>query len=540
MNVDAAQYATISRQMNESGNWLQVYCNGNEYLDKPPLLFWLSALSFKIFGVHNWSYKLPSFLFAILGIYSTKKLGELLYDIKTGMVAALMLVSCLGILIMTNDIRTDTILLGSTVFATWQILLFVNEKRFLNLFFGFFGIGLAMLSKGPLGIVLPAMVLSCEFAYKRQWKNFFRWEWIVGLMIVAVMLFPMCYGLYEQFDLHPEKIVNGQTGVSGLKFYFWTQSFGRITGDSQWGTKFDNGAGPFFFTHTFMWAFFPWSILVVAGMVKTLFVLIKNKFQKGFITELLSVGGFILVFISLSASRYKLPHYIYVTFPFAAIIASRFLLEDVLNPVAKKLRTVFSVFHWIFLIAGVIVCNAALFVFFPGAGWMKVVISAFGFVLAIVFAIKSKTIFMKLMYPLLAGLLSLYFIVDSHFYPNLLQYQSTSMVGKRMANEKRLPDQFFYYHDISMFALDFYSGFHVKQIDTNAVNGILERNHSELSIYTDESGVDDLKKLKHRIMSIDEMKDYSVQFLTINFLLPQSRPACLRKRFLVKISGQLE
>jgi 4-amino-4-deoxy-L-arabinose transferase-like glycosyltransferase len=539
INIDAAQYAAMSRQMAESGNWLQIKCGGNDYLDKPPLLFWLSALSFKIFGIHNWSYKFPSFLFAILGIYSTKKLGELLYDVKTGMTAALMLASSLGVLIMVNDTRTDTILLGSVIFATWQILLFLKTKRFINLLAGFFGVGLAMLAKGPIGMVIPVFALSCDFIYKRQWKNFFRWQWLVGLVIVAVILFPMCYGLYEQYDLHPEKVVNDAKGVSGLKFYFWTQSFGRITGDSAWGTKFDNGAGPFFFTHTFLWAFFPWSILVVGGILKTLLVLIKSKFRKGFLPEFLSVGGFILTFVALSASRYKLPHYIYVTLPLASIIAARFFVHDILNPERKIFRITWRVLEWIFVVATVIISWAILFVFFPEAHLIILLVALIGFLAIPFFIWKMKECFQKLMYPLLAGLLSTYFIVNTHFYPHLMPYQTSGGVGKRIAEEKIPADKVFFADDVYQFTLDFYSGYNLKSIspDSATIHTALKQK-GEIFIYTDESGWNMIHEIKGIRTSPKQLDDYSVQFLTMNFLVQSTREPVLRKRFFIKISEE--
>ena len=63
LGLDSSQYAELSRQMNESGNYLEIYLDGNDYLDKPPLLFWLSSLSFSIFGVSEFAFRFPSFLF---------------------------------------------------------------------------------------------------------------------------------------------------------------------------------------------------------------------------------------------------------------------------------------------------------------------------------------------------------------------------------------------------------------------------------------------------------------------------------------------
>ena len=75
MEIDAAQYAEISREMAEIGNCLKVFERGRDYLDKPPLLFRLSSTSFKIFGLHNWSFKLPALLVLFLGVFSTFKLA---------------------------------------------------------------------------------------------------------------------------------------------------------------------------------------------------------------------------------------------------------------------------------------------------------------------------------------------------------------------------------------------------------------------------------------------------------------------------------
>ena len=56
--IDASIYASLSAEMSESNNWLQLYHKGNDYLDKPPLHFWLSAASFKLFGISSFTYKL--------------------------------------------------------------------------------------------------------------------------------------------------------------------------------------------------------------------------------------------------------------------------------------------------------------------------------------------------------------------------------------------------------------------------------------------------------------------------------------------------
>ncbi|GAB4134803.1 MAG: hypothetical protein Fur0041_08390 [Bacteroidia bacterium] len=538
MDVDAAQYASLSREMLETGNWFEVHHRGNDYLDKPPLLFWLSAMSFKILGYSNFAYKLPSFLFALLGIFATGKLAELLYDKVTGAIAALMAATGLGVFIMCNDIRTDTMLFGSISLALWQILLFVKTKNWSHLFLGFAAIGLAMLSKGPLGLVMPAMALVCEFAYKRQWVNFFRWQWLVGLSIVALMLIPMCYGLYHQFDLHPEKTVNGHTGVSGLRFYFWTQSFGRITGESDWGTKYDNGAGPFFFTHTFLWVFFPWSLFVAGGLIKNLIILVKTRFRAGYLNEMLSIGGFIMIFLALSSSRYKLPHYIYVLFPLASVIGARFFIHDVIRGSRAWLRNSVHILFVVIYVALMILTLLILFFIFPGADLIIIITGLFWFVAGIIMFLKLKTYPTRYLFLLLSGLLGAYYTANTHFYPNLLNYQSDTVAGKMAANENVPKGALLMYGDVFEHSIDFYSGNRIEGLypDSAQLMQYISKYNS-VWYYTDTEGKALIEKSGLKVVSVKELDHFSVQFLTTRFLNPATRSETLRKRYFIRISA---
>lgn len=536
MDIDAAQYASMSREMVETGNWLELHNRYNDYLDKPPLLFWLSSASMWLMGISNFAYKLPSFLFGILAVFSTIRLTELIYNRVTGAMAGLMVASCLGFFIMMNDVRTDTILMGAFAFSLWQLMLYVKTKSWRALILGFTGIGLAMLAKGPLGLVMPIFALSCEFAYKRQWVNFVRWQWLAGLVVVGIILTPMCIGLYNQFDAHPEKTINGQTGVSGIEFYFWTQSFGRITGDSDWGTKFDNGATNFFFTHTFMWAFFPWSILTVLGLAKNLFMLVRSKFKPGYMNEMLATGGFILIFLALSASKYKLPHYIYITFPLAGIIAARFLVADLLQPTRKIISALALGFGSLFAVVLFTVAGIILFFVFPGAPILTVLIVLLLAISGIAFFFVRKTKAERIILPMLAGLMAFYYTGFTHFYPELLKYQCTNEVGRDVVAANVPRDAFYMHNEVSQHSLDFYSRSapNYITIDSSAVMPVLQK-HGEIWIYTDEPGYEEILKSGFNMSTVKEYKYFSVQFLTFPFLDPKTRPEKLRNMYLVKL-----
>lgn len=104
MDIDASQYAEISREMMHNGNYLELYDRGTDYLDKPPFLFWASAASMAVFGVNNFGYKLPSILFALFAIYATYRLTRLLYNDATARMAALIFGTCQAMFLMTNEI----------------------------------------------------------------------------------------------------------------------------------------------------------------------------------------------------------------------------------------------------------------------------------------------------------------------------------------------------------------------------------------------------------------------------------------------------
>jgi 4-amino-4-deoxy-L-arabinose transferase-like glycosyltransferase len=168
MDIDAAQYASMSREMLRSGNYIHVYDTGIEYLDKPPFLFWISALSMKIFGINNFAYRLPSFLFALLAILSTYKLARLFYNEKTALLSALILATSQGFFLMNHDVRTDTILMGCVAFSIWQLAAWYQTNKMFHFILGSVGIGLGMMTKGPIALLVPCFGFFSHFFLKRK------------------------------------------------------------------------------------------------------------------------------------------------------------------------------------------------------------------------------------------------------------------------------------------------------------------------------------------------------------------------------------
>ncbi|MFN3875858.1 MAG: ArnT family glycosyltransferase, partial [Flavobacteriales bacterium] len=303
MEVDAAQYASQSRDMLRQSDWLKLYWNGNDYLDKPPLLFWLSALSFKVFGVSNWSYKLPSILFAFVGVEATRRFALLHHAPETARRAALIYGGCAAFLLMTSDIRCDTILTASVILAVWGGVAFVEQQRWWQLLLLAAAVSSGMLVKGPIGAMAPALAIGGHVVLGRKWRALRDARWLLLPALVGLALTPMCIGLYEQFGMH------------GLRFYFWEQSFGRITGENKWV----DDSTKLYFLHELPWQVLPWTLFVLLGLAHSL----RDAIRRNTLPEHASLAGAVLVFLALSFSRFKLPHYLYVALPLFAVMGAR-------------------------------------------------------------------------------------------------------------------------------------------------------------------------------------------------------------------------
>lgn len=514
MELDAAQYANISMEMSYNKSFLEVYYRGNDYMDKPPLLFWLSSLSFILFGVGNFAYKLPSVIILLLGIYSTYKFAQMWYSKDIARLAALIFASTQAVFLITNDVRTDINLVGLVIFSTWQINLYIKENKWKNLLLGAIGTGGAMLAKGPIGIVIPALAIGGDLLLKRNWRAIFKYQWLIFLGIVALILLPMSYGLYVQFDLHPEKFVYEMQGPSGLKFFYWTQSFGRITGDSYW----ENDSSFFFFFHTILWDMQPWVLLFIPALIAGVVNLAKEKFRPSEHQEYISLAGFILVFLALSKSNFKLPHYIFPIFPFAAILTANFIysLKDGLtNKISMWYMGILQLF-WVMILI--------MFIFvFPPTNPLVPAIAIFIFLLSWNVFIKFKAGVERLVIPILLTAIGFNFILSIHFYPNLLSYQASAQAGK-LVYENNIPEDKFYCYWTHENVLDFYA----KRTITLLNFDDLENLSPGTWVFTDNAGYEHFEKENLSFKTVHTFPYQGPTILRINFLNRNTRESALK------------
>ena len=524
MDIDASQYASMSRELLSSHNWLQLYDHGLEYLDKPPFLIWISALSMKIFGVGNFGYKLPSILFALWSLFATYRLARLLYNDTVGRMAALILATCQGMYLMTNDVRCDTILLSWVITAVWLIKEWDVSRKLHYLLLGFAAVGFGMMTKGPIALMVPVFCFISEWGIKREWKKFFHPAYLLGIVIIAVILLPMSIGLYQQFDMHPEKIVNGNHGVSGLRFFYWSQSFGRITGESPWKNDVDLS----FLLSNMLWSYLPWVFILVPAIIINIIRLFKQKFRLHPGQEALTTGGFLLTYLALGSSSYQLPHYIFVAFPLASIIVAQsiagFLEKGEYKAVYKIVRPFFM---GLTLIVLGLVFVLITYVF--PSGVVAVGLWFVGLVLWCYLALSRKLEGKLLWLPAIGMIIANVFLTNCLYY-TLLQYQVGNTAG-RFIKQQHIPTNEVTNYKMRdpLNALDFYAEALIPTVDT-----ILSTTDKKYILTMDE-GRKDLEQAGFKFAIIKQGDLFKVSELTPEFLNPATRHKAVKKYYLMKM-----
>src|SRR3982075_961874 len=118
-DVDAVQ-AQIARNMLTSGDWVIARLDGVPYLEKSPLIYWLIAISYRIFGVHDWVARLPVALAAVLLAWVTWRYGRWAFGAAAGFFAGLVVATCVGLFLFTRIQIPDVMLTVCVCIAFWS------------------------------------------------------------------------------------------------------------------------------------------------------------------------------------------------------------------------------------------------------------------------------------------------------------------------------------------------------------------------------------------------------------------------------------
>lgn len=327
---DEAFYAQTAKEMLSRHEWLTPYLYGKPQFEKPILFYWLAEASFLIFGVNEFAARLPSALFAFLGIVFLYLLGALLFNKRVGVISALIMASSVEYIILSRACVTDMVL---TALMLLGILLFFYgylRKGWYFYVLSAVSFALATLTKGPIAIILPAAIIILYLFFTGDLKTFKKMPllWMAAAFLATAL--PWYILMYR---LHGNAFIDAFFGFHNVTRFL--ESEHKI--GSQWYYNIPVVFG----------GFFPWSAFLPLGF--------WHAFKKRG-NSIFAILWFSVVFIFFSASSTKLPTYVFPSFIGLALITAvlwdDFLKEGASRTIALGMRVSY------FLLVAVVMLGA--------------------------------------------------------------------------------------------------------------------------------------------------------------------------------------
>jgi hypothetical protein len=312
-NPDEPRYAQVAKEMVERGDWILMHVNGNTYVDKPPLFFWLIALSSFLWqGFSSFSARFPSAFFGTLTVLLTFFLGKKFYSSRTGFLSALILTTSFEFAYLSTRANIDATL---TFITTASILLFLQwyqhskaegeenkDKRCLSIYGFYIGIALATLAKGPVGFILPLLVSLVYLLFQKDWKAMKRMRLLTGMVLFIVIVLSWYF---------PAVLKGGQTFLDETLLHQTIVRFAKGTSHVR---------PIYYYLTNFPVDFLPW-FLFLPGAIAYGFSKRREGISKDFLFLLV---WFAAIFLFFSFSKGKRAIYLLPLYPAASLLVGRF------------------------------------------------------------------------------------------------------------------------------------------------------------------------------------------------------------------------
>jgi hypothetical protein len=350
-DVDAVQ-AQIARNMMSSGDWVTARLDGVAYLEKPPLVYWMIAISYKVFGVHDWAARIPIALSAIALCLTTAAFGAWSFGRRAGFYAGLCMSTCIGLFLFTRILIPDVVLTLVIALALWAFLRVLEEEEphpraWAAVFAASLGVGLLL--KSLIAVVFPVAAVVIYLLCTRQifsarvWK---RLRPLSGLAIILVIAAPWhilaTLRNPPYFNFTMKSIPGEYHGF--FWFFFINEQLLRFL-NLRYPRDYDTVPPILFWLFNLIWLF-PWSVYLPAA-----FKLNYRPVDRAGRTRLMALCwiGFVMVFFTFSTTQeyYSMPIYPAM----ALLIGSAIVLEDKTVRAGTRAVTVFCAVAAILIIS---------------------------------------------------------------------------------------------------------------------------------------------------------------------------------------------
>ena len=307
LDPDEAHYAELTREMLHAHSWLVPLLDGRAYIDKPVLFHWLQGLAVALTGESEFAVRLPSAV-AALGLFAfVRWVGTRLFNVETGEAGALMLATIPATFALSSVGLVDMVYTLFLFGGVGCLLVAAFAAAPYAQWCGFGLLALAVMTKGPIALVLVALFFGLSAAISRESRTaLVSLDWSRGCALMAAVALPWFGWMWRQFgDQFVSKYL-----LAGNVWYF--------TGPAWFPVK---AANHMFYVRVFTAAFFPWSFLVL-GSVADAWANTRVRAQISVAAMQLWIWLFVVVGF-FSVACFKLDHYIFPAAPACCLIAAR-------------------------------------------------------------------------------------------------------------------------------------------------------------------------------------------------------------------------
>ncbi|NOX16591.1 MAG: glycosyltransferase family 39 protein [Epsilonproteobacteria bacterium] len=318
-----ARYANIALIMAKTKDWITPYFDYNvPYWGKPPLAFWFQALSYRIFGIHDFTPRLPSMLITLVTAWLIYKMLTITNNKTTALWAIIIYFSSLLVYALSGVVLLDTYLTCATTLSYVSFIMFIKgDKKYWNYLF-FVGLGLGILVKGPLALVLVGgtIFIWVAFSFKERFAHIIKLPWIKGILLMLLISLPW--------------YILAEIKTPGFLHYFFIgENFDRFL-DSGWkGDRYGHAHFKPLGTIWLMWLYssLPWGLAgIIIIFKKSLKKVSRQTFLKILKKDDISFYAiwmlFPMLFFTFSANI--TPTYVLYGFPALGILFSLYITSQ--------------------------------------------------------------------------------------------------------------------------------------------------------------------------------------------------------------------
>ncbi len=309
MPPDEPKYAYAAERMVRTGEFITPYFNCRPRFDKPPLIYWLIALSYRIFGVSDWAARIPSVAASLGVMFTIFSFSRREYGTKEALSGAAVFAGTIHAWVMGRAVAPEMVLVFFETLSIYFLYYGIEHESKRRITAGYLLMGAAFLTKGPVGVIIPLGTISLHLLFTKRFNALIRLMYLPGILLFCIVALPW---YLIMATIHGNKY---------LEEFFLYHNIYRFTGRAR-----QHPFGFYYYIPVLLGSLYIWLPFTPHILKSTLQKIREEKAARLFAVWIV----FVLLFFTVSAN--KLHNYILIAYPPAAILSGAALVRRIPEP----------------------------------------------------------------------------------------------------------------------------------------------------------------------------------------------------------------